>query len=103
MPNTSQKTSGPSTEGIFAGGTSSTRIGTRRRSAADHSSVVYRDRSKYASENSATTRSARSSASLIAVTKFWPGAQSHTSSSTVYLAASNCQATHSAHARSAPA
>ena len=54
--------------------------------AAVHSSVVYRDRSKYAAENSATTRSHRSSASLIAVTKFWPAAQSHTSSSTVYPA-----------------
>ena len=71
--------------------------------AADHSSVVYRDRSKYAAENSATTRSHRSSASLIAVTKFWPAAQSHTSSSTVYPASVSCQATHSAHARSAPA
>ena len=38
--------------------------------------------SKYAAENSATTRSHRSSASLIAVTKFRPAAQSHTSSST---------------------
>ena len=54
----------------------------RAPAAADHSSVVYRDRSKYAAENSATTRSHRSSASLIAVTKFRPAAQSHTSSST---------------------
>ena len=51
-------------------------------SAADHSSVVYRSRSKYAAENSATTRSHRASASFIAVTKFRPAAQSHTSSST---------------------
>jgi hypothetical protein len=92
-------------------GTSSTRTGTSRpcfmsgmcKSAAVHSSVVYRSRSKYAAENSATTRPARSNASLIAVTKLRPAAQSHTSSSTVYPVSINCQATHSAQARSAPA
>ena len=62
--------------------------------------MVYRSGSKYAAENSATTRSARASASLIAVTKFRPAAQSHTSSSTLYPASINCQATHSAHAPS---
>jgi hypothetical protein len=71
--------------------------------AADHSCVVYRSRSKYAAENNATTRPQRSRASLIAVMKFCPVAQSQTSSPTVYPAPVNCQATHSAHARSAPA
>ena len=74
-PNRSQNTSGRSTAGTCAAGTSSTRTGTRRprhapgtcSAAAVHSSVVYRDRSKYAAENNATTRSQRSSASLIAV------------------------------------
>ena len=78
-------------------GTASTRTGTRQpcslpgpcTSAAVHSSVVYRGRSKYAAENSATTRSHRSSASLIASMKFCPAAQSHTSSSTVYPASIN--------------
>src|SRR5262249_29998544 len=90
-------------------GTASTRTGTRRppstpgtcSTADDHSSVVYRDRSKYAAENSATTFSHRSSASLMAVTQFRPAAHSHTSSSTRYPAPASCQATHSAHARMA--
>ncbi len=72
-------------------------------SDADHSSVVYRSGSKYAAENKATTRSARARAPLIAVTKFRPAAQSHTSSSTLYPASINCQATHSAQAPSRPA
>jgi hypothetical protein len=63
---------------MSAAGTSSTRTGTSLlasvpgtcSTATDHSSVVYRDRSKYAAENNATIRSHRSSASLIAVTKF---------------------------------
>ena len=110
-PNTSRDTSGRSSGGTRSAGTSSTRTGTSRPAAtpgmctsdADHSSVVYRSGSKYAAENSATTRSARASAPLIAVTKFRPAAQSHTSSSTLYPASINCQATHSAHAPSAPA
>ena len=48
------------------------RFPARARSAAVHSSVVYRGRSKYAGENSASTRSHRASASLIASMKFWP-------------------------------
>ena len=110
-PNTSRAISGRSTGGTLSAGTASTRTGTSRSAAtpgtctsvADHSSVVYRSGSKYAAENSATTRSARPSAPLIAVTKFRPAAQSHTSSSTQYPASVSCQATHSAHARSAPA
>ena len=110
-PNTSRVISGRSTGGTLSAGTASTRTGTSRSAAtpgtctsvADHSSVVYRSGSKYAAENSATTRSARPSAPLIAVTKFRPAAQSHTSSSTQYPASVSCQATHSAHARSAPA
>ena len=69
----------------------------------DHSSVVYRSGSKYAAENSATTRSHCPSAPFIAAMKLRPAAQSHTSSSTEYPASSSCQATHSAQARSAPA
>ncbi len=110
-PNRSRYTSARNTAGMSVSGTSCTRTGTSRPSpvpgtcsaAAAHSSVVYRDRSKYAVENNATTRPHRSSASLIASMKFRPAAQSHTSSSTVYPASVNCQATHSAHARSAPA
>ena len=89
----------------------STRTGTSRpwslpgpcSSAAVHSSVVYRGRSKYAADNNATTRSQRLSASLIASTKFCPADQFQASSSTVYPASVSCQATHSAHARSTPA
>ena len=96
---------------MSSGGMFSTRTGTSRPCpvpgpcsiAAVHSSVVYRGRSKYAAENSASTRSQRASASLIASMKFWPTAQSQASSSTVYPASVSCQATHSAHARSAPA
>jgi hypothetical protein len=97
--------------GIASGGIFSTRNGTRRPSvmpsarnaAADHSMAVYRDRSKYAAENSATALAHRSSASLMAVTKFWPADQSQTSSSTAYPASVSCHVTHSAHARSPPA
>ena len=111
IPNTSRYVSRRSIAGTFSAGTSSTRIGTNLpslrpgtfRAAADHSSAVYRDRSKYAAENKATNRSHRSSASLIAVTKLRPTTQSHTSSSTVNPACISCQATHSAHARSTPA
>jgi hypothetical protein len=110
IPNRSRYISGRSSAGTFSAGTSSTRTGTSlpwpapgTAIAAAHSAAVYRDGSKYATENSATSRSHRSSASLIAVTKFWPAAQSHTSSSTAYPASLSCQATHSAHARSAPA
>ena len=71
--------------------------------AAAHSSAVYRDGSKYAGDSSASTRSQRASASFIARTKFRPADQSHAASSTVYPPSVSCQATHSAHARSAPA
>jgi hypothetical protein len=37
----------------------------------DHSSAVYCSSSKYAAENTATTRSARASASFMAVMKLW--------------------------------
>jgi hypothetical protein len=63
-----------------------------------HSSVVYRLSSKYAGENSATTRFAAPRARRILVTKFSPVAQSQQSNSTVYPASTKCQATHSAHA-----
>ena len=72
-------------------------------SAEVHSSVVYRRSSKYAEENSATTRFAASTAPRILVTKFSPTAQSQKSNSTVYPASTKCQATHSAHAWSRPA
>jgi hypothetical protein len=110
-PNRSRYTSGRSTGGTRWAGTSSTLTGTSRSPAApgtrasdaDHSTVVYRSRPKYAAENNATTRSARSSASLIAVAKFRPAGQSNTSSSTLKPALINCQATHSAHTASWPA
>jgi hypothetical protein len=52
-------------------------------SAEVHSCVVYRISSKYAGENSATTRFAASTARCILVTKFSPAAQSQQSNSTV--------------------
>jgi hypothetical protein len=111
LPNRSRYSNGRKIAGTASAGTSSTRSGTNRPCpvpgafivAADHSSVVYRDRLKYSANHNATTRVHRSRASLILVMKFSPAAQSHASSSTVYPASVNCQATHSAHARSAPA
>ena len=110
-PNRSQKISGRSTAGISSGGTSSTRTGTRRPCPARH---VHQRRRPLLAWYTGTARNTRprtapapghsgpAHRSSPARSSGRP-AQSHTSSSTVYPASVSCQATHSAHARSAPA